>query len=120
MAWHRTDSDYYDQEFFYDSKGNVNLDNFGYPDIAVANSILLKTESLGESKDDLEETWEKWVHHIPFDAQVSRMLVKLYSQRLEKLDKEKNAADYQRLKRKLDLVQHRANRYDIERFSHTN
>lgn len=96
------------------------MDDFGFPDVAVANSILLNTENYGESKDDLEETWEKWVHHIPFDAPVAQMLTKLYTQRLEKLDQEKNAADYQRLKRKLDLVERRAYRYDIRLFSQTN
>jgi hypothetical protein len=96
------------------------LDDFGFPDVAVANSILLNTENYGESKDDLEETWEKWVHHIPFDAPVSRMLTKLYTQRLEKLNKEKNAADYQRLERKLDLVQQRADRYNINSFKLAN
>lgn len=108
------------RDFFFDSKGILNLDDFGFPDVAVANSILLNMAKYGESKDDLEETWEEWIHHIPFDAPVSQVLTKLLTQRLEKLNPEKNAADYQRLKRKLDLVERRADRYDIGLFSQTN
>jgi hypothetical protein len=85
--------------------------------MAVANSILLKLENFGESREDIEESWEKWIHHIPYDAPVARALARLYNQQLEKLNREQNAADYQRLKRKLDLVQHRADRYNIDLFT---
>lgn len=93
------------------------LDKFGFPELAVANSILLNLDNYGESREDLEESWEKWIHHIPFDSPVSRTLAKLHNQRLEKLNREKNATAYQRLKRKLDLVQSRADRYNIDRFA---
>lgn len=88
--------------------------------MAVANSILLNLDNYGESREDIEKSWEKWIHHIPFDSPVSGALAKLYNQRLEKLNQEKNAAAYQRLKRKLDLVQHRADRYNIDMFDRTN
>lgn len=88
--------------------------------MAVANSILLNLDNYGESREEIEESWEKWIHHIPFDSPVSRALAKLYNQRLGKLNREKNAAAYQRLKRKLDLVQHRADRYNIDMFDRTN
>ena len=84
--------------------------------MAVANSILLKLQNYGESREDIEENWDKWIHHIPFDAPVARALAELYIQRLDKLNREQSAADYQRLKRKLDLVQRRAARYDINLF----
>jgi hypothetical protein len=54
------------------------LDNYGFPDIALANDILVHMDDLGESRDDLEENWWKWSHHNPFDAQVSEALLKLY------------------------------------------
>lgn len=92
------------------------LDKFGFPELAVANLILLNLDNYGESREDLEETWEKWIHHIPFDSQISRTLAKLHSQRLEKLNREKNATAYQRLKRKRDLAHRRAERYNIDRF----
>ncbi len=88
--------------------------------MAVANSILLNSDNYGESREKIEESWAKWIHHIPFDSPVSGALAKLYNRRLEKLNREKNAADYQRLKRKLDLVQNRADRYNIDVFAGTN
>ncbi len=96
------------------------MDEFGFPELAVANLTLLGLDNYGESREDLVKSWEKWIHHIPFDAPVSGALAKLYYQRLEKLDPEENAAAYQRLKRKLDLAQHRADRYNIEMFDRTN
>jgi NADH:ubiquinone oxidoreductase subunit len=95
------------------------LDKFGFPELAVANLTLLGLANYGESREDLEKSWEKWIHHIPFDAPVSEALAKLYYQRLKKLNPEKNAAAYQRLKRKLDLAQHRVDRYNIDRFNRT-
>ena len=88
--------------------------------MAVANRILLKMESYGESKDDLEKSWEKWVLHIPFDSPTARALIELYTQKLEKLDEKNHAAAYHRLKRKLDLVQQRAERYNIASFAQAN
>jgi len=96
------------------------LDKFGFPELAVANLILLNSDNYGESREEIEESWEKWIHHIPFDSPISRALTKLHNQRLEKLNQEKNAAAYQRLKRKLDLVQGRAERYNIDKFAGTN
>ena len=96
------------------------MDEFGFPQMAVANRILLNMENYGESKDDLEKSWEKWVHHIPFDSPVARALSELYTQKLEKLDEKNHAAAHQRLKRKLDLVQQRAERYNISSFTQAN
>lgn len=87
--------------------------------MAVANRILVNRDDYGESREDLERDWEKWVHHIPFDVPVAKALAKLYERRLEKLDKEKDAAIYQRLKRKLKLVRSRVARYSIDSFSHS-
>ena len=96
------------------------MDKFGFPELAVANSILLNLDNYGESREEIEESWEKWIHHIPFDSPVSGTLAKLYNQRLEKLNQDKNAAAYQRLKRKRDLARHRADRYNIDIFDRTN
>ena len=84
---------------------------------AIANRILLRREDYGESKEDLEENWAKWIHHIPFDAPVARTLAKLYEGRLDRLHKEKDAAEYHRLERKLRLVRNRASRYKPLSFS---
>jgi hypothetical protein len=93
------------------------LDNYGFPDIALANDILVHMDDLGESRDDLEENWWKWSHHNPFDAQVSEALLKLYRNKLAKINKNKSAAAYQRLERKIKLLQKRATRYKISTFS---
>lgn len=93
------------------------LDNYGFPDIALANDILVHMDDLGESRNDLEENWWKWSHHNPFDAQVSEALLKLYRSKLAKINKNKSAAAYQRLERKIKLLQKRATRYKISTFS---
>ena len=92
------------------------LDNYGFPEIAVANHILVNMENYGESREDLEKNWEKWIHHNPFDADVANALAKLLKQRLTKLGKKKKLAAYQQLERKYKLVQSRADRYDINSF----
>jgi hypothetical protein len=93
------------------------LDAYGFPDVAVANRILMNKENYGESRETLEEKWEEWVYRLPFDAPVAEALAKLYERRLEKLDKNKDAAVYQRLERKLKLVRSRAACYNINSFS---
>jgi hypothetical protein len=99
------------------SKEEMTLDNYGFPEVAVANRILIEKDDYGESREALEEKWERWVHHIPFDAPVAEALAKLYAQRLEKLHPKDDAAVYQRLERKLKLIRSRAARYDIAAFS---
>ena len=94
----------------------MSLDNYGFPEIAVANHILVNMENYGESREDLEKYWEKWIHHNPFDADVANALAKLLKQRLTKLGKKKKLAAYQHLERKFKLVQSRADRYDINAF----
>ena len=83
----------------------------------MANRILINEDRYGESGEDLEESWEKWIHHIPFDSSVARRLATLYTKRLENLAEERDAGTYQRLQRKLNLAQSRAARYDIASFS---
>ena len=94
----------------------MSLDNYGFPEIAVANHILVNMENYGESREDLEKYWEKWIHHNPFDADVANALAKLLKQRLAKLGKKNKLAAYQQLERKFKLVQSRADRYDINAF----
>ena len=89
------------------------LDNYGFPDMALANDILVRMDDLGESRDDLEKSWWKWSHHNPFDAQVSAALLKLYRSRLVKINKKDSAAAYQRLERKIKLLQKRTRRYNL-------
>ena len=84
--------------------------------MAVANHVLVGVDDYGESLESIEEDWDTWLHHIPFDADVARALSRLYARRLAKLDAKKDAADHERLERKLRLVRARAERYDISRF----
>jgi hypothetical protein len=93
------------------------LDEYGFLETAIANRILIAKDDYGESREILEEKWEERVHDIPFDAPVAGALAKLYERRLERLDKDKDAAVYQRLERKLKLVRSRAARYNIASFS---
>ena len=95
----------------------MSLDEYGFPEMAVANRVLIREDDFGESREGLEGDWEKWVHYIPFDAPVAKALAKLYERRLERLDKDKDAAVYHRLERKLTLVRSRAVRYSIDSFS---
>lgn len=84
--------------------------------MAIANRLLTAIEDFGESRENLEENWEQWIHRMPFDAPVARALGELYERRLKSIDKEKEAAEYQRLNRKLRLVSSRAARYDLSTF----
>ena len=93
------------------------MDNYGFPDIALANDILVHMDDLGESRDDLGKHWWKWSHHNPFDAPVSAALLKLYRSKLAKINKNNSAAAYQRLERNIKLLQKRATRYKISTFS---
>lgn len=106
--------------FFNDAKPTKYLDAYGFPGAAVANRILVDLHDFGESRETLENNWEVWIHHIPYDAPVARALERLLRERLARLDKKKNPAAHQRLERKLDLVTKRALRYDMERFRQQN
>jgi hypothetical protein len=84
----------------------------------MANRILLKQAEYGESNEALEKNWQKWLHHIPFDAPVARRLSELYSRHLGRLNPTSDAGAVQRLKRKLRQTENRAKRYAIEAFEH--
>ena len=102
---------------FTEAESQLVLDSYGFPEMAVANRILIDMDDYGESREDLERDWEKWVGHLPFDAPVAEALAKLYERRLEKLDRDKDAAVFRRFERKLKLVQSRAARYRRDSFS---
>lgn len=73
-------------------------------------------DDFGESAEDLAESWETWLHHIPFDAEVARALLALHQQRAAHLEASQNAGARQRLERKLQLIRERAARYDRAAF----
>ena len=79
--------------------------------MAAANHVLLEMDDFGESREGLQEDWETWVHHIPFDSPVAAKLVRLTEERFNRLDPERDAGDIQRLERKLRLARSRAARY---------
>jgi hypothetical protein len=97
--------------FFFDKRNALNLDEYGFPDAAIANKILAQMTDYGESRETLETNWESWMHHLPFDTSVASALDKLYHSRLSKLTPEKDEALYYRLTRKESLLQDRIKRY---------
>jgi hypothetical protein len=101
---------------FSDSKHRICLDEFGFPQMAVANRILIGKRDFGEKQEALGKSWQKWLHHIPFDAPVAEALGRMYEERTEKLDEKEDAAVLHRLAKKLRLTQDRAMRYGMGAF----
>lgn len=101
---------------FLDERRSLVLDEYGFPDVAVANETLSRMSDFGESRDALETSWESWIHHLPFDTSVGHALAMLYRSRLSKLEPEKDKTIYHRLTRKESLVQDRVNRYQTSLF----
>ncbi|MFH0926360.1 MAG: C39 family peptidase [bacterium] len=97
--------------YLSDLTGQLDLDEYGFPDVSVANNVLIKMKVYDESKEELEKNWEEWIHSIPFDAPVAEALLSLYEQRIKNLNKTKDAAMYQRLERKIKLLKNRIFRY---------
>jgi chemotaxis regulatin CheY-phosphate phosphatase CheZ len=89
----------------------LDLDDFGFPVVAMANAILVRQESFGENREALEKKWEKWLHNQPFDAPVARRLADLYRQRLAQLDPRTDESAAERLTRKLNKAERRARQY---------
>jgi hypothetical protein len=79
--------------------------------------MLLQRADFGESLEDLTSSWETWLHHIPFDAEVARALLALHQKRADQLDAGQDPGARQRLERKLQLIRSRAERYDKAAFS---
>jgi hypothetical protein len=96
---------------FTDNKSVLDLDEFGFPVVALANHLLIRQADFGESQEALENNWQTWLQHMPFDAPVARRLADIYKQRMAKLDPGKDAGALQRLTRKLHLADRRARRY---------
>ena len=89
----------------------LDLDDFGFPVVAIANSILIRQGSFGENREALEEKWESWLHNQPFDAPVARRLAEMYRQRLAQLDARSDDGAVARLARKLSKAERRARQY---------
>lgn len=94
----------------------LDLDDFGFPVISLANEMLIRQASYGENREALEEKWEAWLHHHPFDAPVARRLADMYRQRLAQLDPSTDESAIGRLTRKLTKAERRARRYAITAF----
>jgi hypothetical protein len=97
--------------FFFDKRNALILDEYGFPDAAIANKILAQMTDYGESRETLETSWESWIRNLPFDTSVAAALDKLYHARLSKLTPEKDEVLYYRLTRKEALLQDRIKRY---------
>jgi MFS family permease len=102
---------------FFDEKQTMDLDDYGFPQMAVANSILAQKTDLGENKEDLEKLWEQWSHYLPFDTEVNTALARIMENRLSKVNREKDPALFQKLENKLRLIKGRAARYGRLRLS---
>jgi hypothetical protein len=94
----------------------LDLDEFGIPVVPMANAILVRHASFGENREALEEKWEAWLHHHPFDAPVARRLADMYRQRLAQLDPHTDESAIGRLTRKLTKAERRALRYATAAF----
>jgi hypothetical protein len=101
---------------FNDTKRLMSLDEYGFPHTAVANTVLVSMAEYGESSEDLERNWENWIHHVPFDAPVVEKMAGILKTKTAQIDKKKKPAIYQRLSRKLSLLEIRAARYNFESF----
>ncbi len=97
---------------FADNKTVMGLDRFGYPAAPLANDILAGMDGYGDNTKQLEKSWYEWLSFYPFDAKVAKRLAELYRKRLESLDPQKDAAQRQRLKNKLELIRNRSRHYD--------
>jgi hypothetical protein len=84
--------------------------------VSTANRILLQQAEFGESREALEENWQKWLHHNPFDAPVAQRLSELYRRHLSQLDPLSDSGAVQRLERKLRQTENRASRYAEDAF----
>jgi hypothetical protein len=96
---------------FIDRKESIDLDDFGFPVISLANRLLIQQADFGESRESLEKSWQKWLNHEPFDAPVARRLAEIYRQDLARIDAKTDSNAVQRLERKLRRTEARAQRY---------
>lgn len=101
---------------FIDRKKMLDLDDFGFPVVAMANTILIRQGSFGENREALEEKWETWLHDQPFDAPVAQCLAEMYRQRLAQLDPHADESAVARLTRKLVKAERRARQYAATAF----
>jgi len=92
----------------------LSLDSYGFPQMAIANRVLLKQHDYGGSREDLEDGWERWISHAPFDIPVAKALSDIYSHRIERLDNKKDSSVYYRLEHKLQLLNDRIERYSTD------
>jgi hypothetical protein len=103
-------------KLFIDKKYILDLDEFGFPVVTLANRLLVRQADFGESREALEKKWQQWLHYHPFDAPVAGRLAEIYSQHLSRLDPQSDKGTIQRLARKLRLTEARARRYDPAAF----
>ncbi len=99
-----------------DKKYILDLDEYGFPVTALANQLLIQQADYGESREALEENWQAWLHHNPFDAPVARRLTDIYRWRIAQLNPKTDAGAIQRLARKLHQTESRAQRYSETAF----
>jgi hypothetical protein len=92
------------------------LDDFGFPVVSLTNQILVQQAEFGESREELEKNWQRWLHHNPFDAPVAQRLSEIYSRHLSQLDPQSDSGAVQRLRRKLRQTEGRARRYTAAAF----
>jgi hypothetical protein len=99
-----------------DRKEVLDLDDYGFPVVSLANHLLVQQTDFGESREALEKNWQTWLHHNPFDAPVARRLSELFARHLSQLDPKSDSGEVRRLERKLHQTQDRAKRYAAEAF----
>jgi hypothetical protein len=77
----------------------------------MTNHLLARQAEYGESREALEKSWQKWLHHDPFNAPVASRLADIYREHMQRLDPTSDASALQQLERKRRRTEDRAGRY---------
>jgi hypothetical protein len=80
----------------------------------MANHLLARQADYGESREALEKSWQKWLHHDPFNAPVASRLADIYREHMHRLDPASDASALQQLGRNLRRTEDRAGRYRLD------
>ncbi len=95
---------------------HLNFDEYGYPLLPLAHYALDKVENFGQSKEELQKHWEKWLEKSPYDITAIKALSRIYQQTLNNLPPKKERELYNTISNKYQLMQKRLKRYDLKYF----
>ena len=101
---------------FHDRDSRLDLDEYGYPELATANQLLLEMDDYGESREELESGWQDFINRHPFNAPIAQKLMTFYEKRMTTLQEEGKNAEALRLSRKIRLLKNRMDAYSLSAF----